>query len=164
MAFFDSGGPHGLCPVAEIDHVELGWTSRTGEHNPAFVIMKSGRKIEVEDAVVDQIVKLQATVIPAQNGCNLLTFCYFPELPDPGPWFEKDAVLAWRASIHGALEPMVVREGFERMGSEHAILHADGRVDTRDQNYDSVDRWMTEMKGAVDAINALVVRKNETVQ
>lgn len=164
MSFFDTGGPDGLRPTADIDRVERSWTARTGEHHSAFVIMKGGRKIEVEDNVVDQILNVQAPLIAAQAGFFLLTFCYFPGLPDPGPWLEKDAVLAWRTSIYGALEPVIIRRYFEGMQDDHAILHPNGLVESRDRSYNSVEHWQTEMKDLVDAATMVAAQKDSTIQ
>lgn len=69
-----------------MERMERGWVSRSsGEHHSAVVAMKSGKTIEVEDAVIDQILKVQSQLIPVAAGHTLATFCYFPGTSDPGP-------------------------------------------------------------------------------
>lgn len=165
MAFFDTGGPDGLLPVADIERMERGWVSgSSGEHHSAVVTMESGRTIEVEDAVIDQILKVQSQLIPVAEGHTLVTFCYFPGTSDPGPWMEQRNIVAWRTSVHGALEPVVLDEHFAFMEADHAVLFLDGKVEARDRPYDSIDHWMKEMKDPVDAATALAARKGSTIQ
>lgn len=153
MVFFDSCGPDGFLPLADIVRIERGWTSRDGEHHPSIVFMKGGKKVHVDDSTVDQILNSTRPIIAAIPGFLLLTYNYFPGTDDPGPWIDRETIIAWRDGQYGGLDPVLLTRWFDKMGEMHAVLEPTGAVQTQDRYYDDEEEWARSRRELIDLIH-----------
>lgn len=151
MPFFDNGRNQ-FFPVGDIDRMCKSYTINGGSTVSARIYLKSDpdTAIEVDDSTIDQALRLSQSVMPAQPGYRLLTFCFDPSFDDP-PAHTDEPILGWRVGAYGSIEPMVLDYEFAEMNSDHAVMEPNGKVHVIDGCYDTLQHWLMEMaKDATD--------------
>jgi len=156
MKFFDNGRNE-FYPLDAIESMRKSYKLRgSDQHVPAKIYLKSNPEhgIETEDYTIDQILRVGASVVPADPGMRLLTFVYHPGSDDPGPWVHDEPILAWRVGHHGGIDPVVIDIHFEGMDAYHAIRDATGQVYNFEANYSSQEAWEMDMRNSADREHA----------
>nr|WP_143840411.1 hypothetical protein [Novosphingobium panipatense] len=149
MTFFDTGRNEYL-PIADIEAMYGSYGGIRGrEYKSAAIQMKDGRRIEVDESVIEDVLRLTHTVIPAEPGYKLLSF-YHDSIENEN-YFSEDTVLAWRAGQYRGLDPVVVDSEFTTLTAVHGILEPSGKVQTFECGYEDRSAWEAEMVRQAEA-------------